>query len=68
MSQSKSLYARIVAAVACPRCGAAIGERCHNPIAHQAIRGPADHRAQPLREHSERRRAHQEYRREHERA
>jgi hypothetical protein len=66
MSQSKTLYARIIAAVPCPLCGAAIGERCRNPIAHQQHRGPEDHRAQPLREHLERRRAHQEYRRERE--
>ena len=47
--------AKVIATVACPRCGAAIGQPCRNPIAHDARRGPDDHRAQPIRPHSERR-------------
>lgn len=35
--------------------GARIGEPCKNPVAHQQTRGPADHRAQPLRPHNSRR-------------
>ncbi len=46
---------RVVAAVACPRCGAPVGSPCRNPVAHQAARGPEDRRAQPVRVHSERR-------------
>lgn len=50
---------RIVSAVACPRCGVGIGERCHNPIPHQKQRGPEDRREQPARCHTERRKAWQ---------
>ena len=46
---------RVVAAVPCPRCGAGVGEPCRNPIPHQQVRGPADHRPQPARTHAERR-------------
>lgn len=48
---------RVIAAVACPRCGAQAGEPCRNPVQHQRHRGPQDHRAQPTRPHSERRAA-----------
>lgn len=46
---------KVIAAVACPRCGAAAGQPCRNPIPHDAQRGREDHRAQPIRPHSERR-------------
>jgi len=46
---------RVIAAVACPRCGATVGEACRNPIPHHAIRGPQDRRRQPERPHNERR-------------
>lgn len=52
---SKTRDDRIVAAVACPRCGAAVGEPCRNPVPHQNWRGPEDRRAQPSRPHNERR-------------
>lgn len=38
-----------------PRCGAAAGAPCRNPVQHDARRGPEDRRAQPVRVHSERR-------------
>jgi len=47
--------ARIIAAVACPRCGAAAGEPCRNPVPHQQWRGRQDRRRQPVRPHNERR-------------
>lgn len=47
--------AKVIAAVACPRCGAQAGKPCRNPIQHQAMRGPQDHRAQHARPHNERR-------------
>ncbi len=53
---------RIIAAVACPLCGAGAGERCRNPIPHQTHRGPQDRRPQPIRVHAERRRAWQQKR------
>lgn len=52
---SKTRDDRVIAAVACPTCGARAGERCRNPVPHQAWRGPVDRRAQPLRPHIERR-------------
>lgn len=52
---SRTREQRILAAVACPRCGARVGERCRNPIRYQTMRGPEDRRAQPLRCHTERR-------------
>lgn len=51
--------ARIIVAVACPRCGADVGERCRNPVPHQRRRGPEDRRRQPRCCHTERRRAWQ---------
>lgn len=48
---------RVVAAVACPRCGARAGEVCRNPVPHDRRRGAEDRRAQPARPHSERRAA-----------
>lgn len=47
--------AKVIATVACPRCGASAGHPCRNPIPHQAHRGADDHRDQPMRPHSERR-------------
>jgi len=52
---SKTRDARVIAAVACPTCGARAGEPCRNPVPHQTIRGPEDRRAQPVRPHIERR-------------
>ena len=52
---SKTRDARVIAAVACPECGAQIGQPCRNPIPHQTMRGLEDRRAQPLRPHIERR-------------
>lgn len=52
---SSTRDARVVAAVSCPLCGAGPGERCKNPVAHQAHRGPQNHRSQPMRPHNERR-------------
>jgi len=46
---------RVIDEVACPRYGAPPGVPCRNPIPHQAWRGAEDHRAQPIRPHSERR-------------
>ena len=57
MAGSKTRSLRIVAAVACPACGAAAGERCRNPVAHQGFRGPQDRREQPLRPYQARRMA-----------
>lgn len=52
----------IIAAVACPRCGAHAGQPCQNPVPHQQHRGDVDHRRQPARPHSERKRAWQDQR------
>jgi len=46
---------KIIAVIACPRCGAKIGEPWRNPVPHQSARGPEDRRAQPMRPHNERR-------------
>ena len=54
-----------IAKVACPECGAAIGEPCKNPVPHQPWRGPKDFRYQPKRCHMTRRRVYQEYKRQH---
>jgi hypothetical protein len=58
---SATREARIIDAVPCPRCKAAIGEYCRNPVPHQAARGPQDRRAQPTRCHTERRTAWQRW-------
>jgi len=60
---SSTRDARVIAAVPCPRCGAAVGQPCRNPVPHQAARGPVDKRAQPMRTHSERRLEWQEWKR-----
>lgn len=62
---SNSRESRIIAAVGCPTCKAAIGAPCGNPHLHQTWRGPEDHRAQPMRCHPERREAWQGWKREH---
>lgn len=46
---------RVIGAVACPKCGASVAQRCRNPVPHQTVRGPQDQRNQPVRPHSERR-------------
>lgn len=56
--------AKVVAAVACPKCGAQAGQPCRNPIGHDFARGPQDHRPQPLRPHSDRRAAWSESKRD----
>ena len=57
MPGSKTRDTRIVAAVRCPRCGAAAGEPCRNPVPHNSSRGPDDRRKQPVAAHNERRMA-----------
>jgi len=52
---SKTRDSRVIAAVACPLCGARAGEPCRNPVPHQRQRGPIDRRPQPTRPHIERR-------------
>src|SRR5215472_15319960 len=52
---SKTRDARIIAAVACPQCGACVGKQCRNPIPHQQSRGAVDRRAQPMHPHRDRR-------------
>ena len=60
---SRTRDLRVIAAVPCPKCGAAIGQPCRNPVPHDAQRGPVDHRAQPQRTHPERRLDWQEWKR-----
>jgi hypothetical protein len=52
---SRTRDQRVIAAVPCPRCGAARGQPCRNPVPHDAGRGLEDRRAQPQRTHPERR-------------
>lgn len=62
---SKSRDERIIASVACPICGASIGEKCKNPIPHQQYRGTIDLRKQPMHPHKERRDVWVRYKQEH---
>jgi hypothetical protein len=57
MAGSKTRSIRIVAAVACPECGALAGEPCKNREPHRANLGPEDRRGVPIRPHNLRRMA-----------